>query len=426
MKLNFDEEFSKVALRMQRMEAAQVSILTETDSVLRRCTDEITLLRTNEQEKVQAAMSSILKELDEEREARKCAEMDSKSLAIRVNEANKSILLAEKKLDMERKSRKVVEDLCNELSKEMAGDKIKIEELSREVANVRHEMEEERKASSLVEVCRKVRFEMELSEAKLQLKERCLSLDKLKMELESFLDQQRRQSTSHIGKSLRKAIKKREDVSLDVSLKSSFFHENGSAPASENRINPSKLGSSCADEVSKNSRPSLIRHPCNRKTAYPAGCNAEWDGGLHNLKRNLPKASVAQSNEKRSDSHKQESSETYTRSRSNQNKEFREEFGNDSIFIHSRKEASSNDIARQGSRTNKGRLRDHVHSKMNVPRNDIYGAKEGEILSWSTSEQKLGYTRVAEEISHLNGSHTSTCEESLRKRCNLYPRAVSR
>eukprot|EP00250_Pteridium_aquilinum_P013012 c21077_g2_i3 orf=871-2586(+) len=188
MECSLSEELKRALSKVHQVEAAQISARKEVDDLLRKCADEIITLRTKEKEKIQAAVLSIAEELDMERKARRNAEIENKRLAISLADANKVVLAAEKELEKERKARQLMEDVCDELAREIGEDKTEVEELKRELAKARDEIEEERKTLQVTEAWREERVQMKLSEAKIELEERCLALDSLKLELESFLN----------------------------------------------------------------------------------------------------------------------------------------------------------------------------------------------------------------------------------------------
>eukprot|EP00250_Pteridium_aquilinum_P011728 c20266_g1_i1 orf=344-3205(+) len=206
------EELKRALTRVQELERSQISARKEVDGLLKRFADERTLLKAREQEKIQAAVFSIEEELDKERKVRRKLELENRKLSRSLAEASKGVVKAEKELDKERKARQLMEDVCDELAREIGEDKAEVEELKREHAKAREEMEEERRTLQMTEAWREERVQMKLSEAKLELEERCMALDKLKMKLEMYLNSRQAQGGQafyeHKGEDLRSAAEK--------------------------------------------------------------------------------------------------------------------------------------------------------------------------------------------------------------------------
>lgn len=230
------EELKRALTRVQELERFQTSARKEVDGLLKRFADERALLRNREQEKVQAAVFSIEEELEKERKLRKKLESENRKLSRSLAEANKTVVKAEKELDKERKARQLMEDVCDELAREIGEDKAEVEELKREHARAQEEMEEERRTLQMTEAWREERVQMKLSEAKYELEERCVALDKLKLELELYLSSRQAQEGvknyyNDQGEDLRAATEK---LKADTSW-SMLLLENGSSHAPQSQ-----------------------------------------------------------------------------------------------------------------------------------------------------------------------------------------------
>ena len=90
-------------------------------------------------------------------------------LAKELAEAKITIMRSLQDLEKERKARQLMEDVCDELAREIGEDKAQVEELKRESIKVREEVEEERKMLQMAEVWHEERVQMKLIEAKLTL-----------------------------------------------------------------------------------------------------------------------------------------------------------------------------------------------------------------------------------------------------------------
>ena len=186
--LALSEELKRALTRVQELEIAENSARKEINGLLKIYSDKRTMLRTRDQEKAQSAIVSITAELEKEKKAKRRLEMENRRLLRNLGEASKALAKAEKEVDKEREAKKLMEHVCNELAKEIGEDKAEIEELKRDNARDREEIEEERRALVLIEAWREERVQMKLNEAKLQLEERCMALDKAKAELEMHLN----------------------------------------------------------------------------------------------------------------------------------------------------------------------------------------------------------------------------------------------
>ncbi|KAE8646050.1 hypothetical protein Csa_016254 [Cucumis sativus] len=93
----------------------------------------------------------------------------------------------EKDYEEERKERVLIEQVCEELAKEIGDDKAEIEASKRESARLREEVEEERKMLQLAEVWREERVQMKLVDAKVAVEEKYSQMNRLVADLENFL-----------------------------------------------------------------------------------------------------------------------------------------------------------------------------------------------------------------------------------------------
>jgi hypothetical protein len=89
--------------------------------------------------------------------------------------------------EKERKARELMEEVCDELAKEIADDKAEVEALKRETLKTRDEIEEERKMLQMAEVWREERVQMKLLDAKLALENKYKELSDLQTHLEAFI-----------------------------------------------------------------------------------------------------------------------------------------------------------------------------------------------------------------------------------------------
>ncbi|KAM7263833.1 hypothetical protein ACFE04_001516 [Oxalis oulophora] len=123
--------------------------------------------------KVEAAIESVAGEVDVERKLRKRFESLNKKLGKELAETKSTLIKVVKELEVEKSARIEVEQVCDELARDITDDKA--------------EVEKEREMMQLADVLREERVQMKLTEAKYQLEEKNAAVDKLRNQLEVFL-----------------------------------------------------------------------------------------------------------------------------------------------------------------------------------------------------------------------------------------------
>lgn len=159
----------------------------EINYLMKRFAEEKATWKIKERERIRAAVQSIATDLEVERKLRRRTENVNVKLSRDLAETKASLSKAMKELEGEKKARDIMEQLCDELARGIGEDKAVAEELKRESAKVREEVEKEREMLQLADVLREERVQMKLSEAKFQFEEKNAAVDKLRNELESFL-----------------------------------------------------------------------------------------------------------------------------------------------------------------------------------------------------------------------------------------------
>ncbi|KAJ0031000.1 hypothetical protein Pint_13405 [Pistacia integerrima] len=99
--------------------------------------------KNKEQEVVEATIESIVGELEVERKLRRRFERLNKKLGKELAETKASFLKAEKELENEKRVRVVIDQVCDELARDI-DDQAEVEELKRESVVVHEEDEKER------------------------------------------------------------------------------------------------------------------------------------------------------------------------------------------------------------------------------------------------------------------------------------------
>lgn len=181
-------EMEDVSSRIQELEFSHKSALREINSLLQRFGEQMTISRKKEQEKMQLAFLHLREEIEEDRSACRLLKIQNKKLAKDLTEANVAAANACEELDRERKARELLEEVCNELAREIGEDKAEVEQLKQEQANSRERVEEELKMMRIAALWREERVRTKISEAQLELNgKQYMSWHDLKSKLEAFV-----------------------------------------------------------------------------------------------------------------------------------------------------------------------------------------------------------------------------------------------
>ncbi|KAL2634575.1 hypothetical protein R1flu_006054 [Riccia fluitans] len=222
-------EVERARAKVHELELAQKSSRREMETLVKKVAEEKTMWRTKEQEKIRVAVQAVKLEIEEEKKVRRRVESVNRKMSRELVEANLAVAKAVNELERERKARELMEDVCDELAREIGEDKAEVEELKRESAKVREEVEEERKMLQMAEVWREERVQMKLAEARLEVEEKCAMLEQLKSDLESFLHMVRDNDNFHPEDEAR--AQEAEELKMQVDslnmkeiLKSSCFY----------------------------------------------------------------------------------------------------------------------------------------------------------------------------------------------------------
>ncbi|TXG67577.1 hypothetical protein EZV62_008852 [Acer yangbiense] len=105
--------------------------------------------------------------------------------------------------DKKRKARELIEEVCDELAKEIGEDKAEVEALKRESMKLREDLEDERKMLQMAEVWCEERVQVKLVNARVALENKYSQMNKLVAELETFL---RSSSATPDVKEMREAV----------------------------------------------------------------------------------------------------------------------------------------------------------------------------------------------------------------------------
>ncbi|MBA0721829.1 hypothetical protein Golax_009333 [Gossypium laxum] len=184
-------ELERARLQVNQLIQEQRSDQHDINYLMKCFAEEKAAWKNKEQKVVEAAIESIAGELEVERKLRRRFESLNKKLGKELAETKTSLLKSVKELESEKRARIVIEQVCDELARDISEDKAEREELKRESAKVLQEVEKEREMLQLADVLREQRVQMKLSEAKYHLEEKNAAVDKLRNQLETFLGTKR-------------------------------------------------------------------------------------------------------------------------------------------------------------------------------------------------------------------------------------------
>ncbi|XP_022737395.1 uncharacterized protein At5g41620-like [Durio zibethinus] len=185
-------ELDHARMRIKELLRDQQADQHEIDDLMKQIAEDKLVRKSKEQDRIHAAVQSVKDELEDERKLRKRSESLHRKLAREVSEAKSSLSNALKDFEREKKSRKLLEDLCDEFARG-----IKSYEL--EVHTLRQKSDEDwagaadhdRLILHISESWLDERMQMKLEEAQSGFSEQNSVVDKLGFEIETFLQAKR-------------------------------------------------------------------------------------------------------------------------------------------------------------------------------------------------------------------------------------------
>ncbi|XP_037497073.1 uncharacterized protein At5g41620 [Jatropha curcas] len=161
----------------------------EMDDLMKQVAEDKIVRKNKEQDRIKAVIQSSRKEVEDERKLRKHSESLHRKLARELSEVKSAFSNALKELERERKARILLENLCDEFAKG-------IRAYEQEVRSLRHRPETDHvarpgKPDRLVlhisEAWLDERMQTRLAEAQNELVEKNTIVDKLSLDIETFL-----------------------------------------------------------------------------------------------------------------------------------------------------------------------------------------------------------------------------------------------
>ncbi|KAA8544298.1 hypothetical protein F0562_022310 [Nyssa sinensis] len=180
-------ELDQACIQVDHLIQEHQSNRSEIDYLLKQFAEEKAAWKSKEQDRIHNAIASMAGELKVEKKLRRQTERLNKRLGKELADTKASLLQAVKELESEKRARDILEQVCDELARGIWEDRAEVEEMKKQSAKVREEVEKERNMLQLADVLREERVQMKLSEAKYQFEEKNEAVDKLRNELEDYL-----------------------------------------------------------------------------------------------------------------------------------------------------------------------------------------------------------------------------------------------
>lgn len=222
------KELDHARVRIQDLMQEQQADRTEIEDLMKQAAEDKLVMKSKEQHRIKVAVQSIREELEDERKLRRHSESLHRKLARELSEVKSAFSKAVKELERERKARVLLEDLCDEFAKGV-GD------YEQELRALKHKSEkdhvdtDDRLILHIAEAWMDERMQMKLAETRCDPTAKGMAIDKLRCEIETFL-QTKRLSGSKIDTPYCKDLARKEDGCLRrQSLES--VHLNGAASA---------------------------------------------------------------------------------------------------------------------------------------------------------------------------------------------------
>lgn len=187
-------ELERARLQINQLIQEQRSDQNEINYLMKRFAEEKAAWKNKEKQAVEAAVESVMGELEVERKLRRRFESLNKKIGTELTDTKASLFKVLKELEGERRAREVVEQMCDELSRSIGEEKVEAEEMKRESVRMREEVEKEREMLHIANALREERAQMKLSEARHQFEEKNAAVDNLRGELEAVFRNERHSS----------------------------------------------------------------------------------------------------------------------------------------------------------------------------------------------------------------------------------------
>ncbi|KAJ6333096.1 hypothetical protein OIU77_009041 [Salix suchowensis] len=182
-----EAELEQARACIHELEIERQSSKKKVEHFLKKVSEERAAWRSREHEKIHASFNDIKSDLSREKKNRRSLEIVNSKLVSDLANAKVSAKRHMQDCEKERKARELIEEVCDELAKEIGEDKAEVEALKRESLKLREEVDEERRMLQMAEVWREERVQMKLVDAKVALEEKYSCMNNLVADLEAFI-----------------------------------------------------------------------------------------------------------------------------------------------------------------------------------------------------------------------------------------------
>ncbi|XP_039063384.1 uncharacterized protein At5g41620-like isoform X2 [Hibiscus syriacus] len=188
LKMELDHSRGRIKELLREKQAERQEI----DNLMKQVAEHKLVRKNKEQDRIKAAVQPVRDELEKERRLRKRSESLHRKLARELSEVRSSFANALKELERERKARILLENLCDEFARG-------IRDYEQEVRFLKHRHEidhvdgenAERLILHISEAWLDERMQMKLAEGKTDIAEKNSVVDKLSLDIETFLEARR-------------------------------------------------------------------------------------------------------------------------------------------------------------------------------------------------------------------------------------------
>lgn len=215
-KMELDQSRHKIKELLRDRQAGR----HEMDDLLKQIAEDKLVRKGKEQERIHAAVQSVRDELEDERKLRKRSESLHRKLARELSEVKSSLSVAVKELERERKSRTLLEDLCDEFARGIKDYEQEVHALKQKSdKDGTRRADQDRLILHISESWLDERMQMQLEEAQHGFVEKNSIVDKLSLEIETFLQAKRLDNSKSMDNQLlRDRRKSLESVPLNEAL----------------------------------------------------------------------------------------------------------------------------------------------------------------------------------------------------------------
>ncbi|XP_061978579.1 uncharacterized protein At5g41620-like [Populus nigra] len=180
-------ELDRACISVNQLIREQRSNRSEIEYLVKHFEEEKAAWKSKERDRIRSAIACIAEELEIERKLRRQTERLNKKLGKELADTKESLSKAMKELETEKRAKEILEQVCDELARGIGDDRAEVEEMKKESAKVRDEVEKEREMLQLADVLREERVQMKLSDAKYHFEEKNAAVERLRNELEIYL-----------------------------------------------------------------------------------------------------------------------------------------------------------------------------------------------------------------------------------------------